>query len=193
MPYDAARVQKELVEIERDKASGVGIEMNGDNLGNLVGLIKGPESSPYDGGIFKVDIEITPSYPFEPPKMRFITKVWHPNVSSQNGAICLDILKDQWSPALTLKTALLSVQALLSSPEPDDPQDAVVAKQYINEQETFRSTARYWTEAFAKVVKDDDKVTRLVEMGFAEGDAKAALAKCGGDENAALEQLCGGG
>ena len=49
-------------------------------------------------------------------------QVWHPNVSSANGAICLDILKDQWSPALTLKTALLSLQALLSSPEPADPQ-----------------------------------------------------------------------
>ena len=61
-------------------------------------------------------------YPFVPPKMRFISKVYHPNVSSANGAICLDILKDQWSPALTLKTALLSLQALLSSPEPDDPQ-----------------------------------------------------------------------
>lgn len=50
-------------------------------------------------------------------------------MSSANGAICLDILKDQWSPALTLKTALLSLQALLSTPEPDDPQDAVVAQQ----------------------------------------------------------------
>lgn len=48
--------------------------------------------------------------------------VWHPNVSSQTGAICLDILKDQWSPALTIKTALLSVQSLLCSPEPSDPQ-----------------------------------------------------------------------
>lgn len=55
--------------------------------------------------------------------------VRHPNISSQSGAICLDILKDQWSPALTLKTALLSVQALLSAPQPDDPQDAVVAAQ----------------------------------------------------------------
>jgi len=48
--------------------------------------------------------------------------VWHPNISSQTGAICLDILKDQWSPALTIKTALLSLQALLSAPEPSDPQ-----------------------------------------------------------------------
>ena len=49
-------------------------------------------------------------------------QVWHPNVSSANGAICLDILKDAWSPALTLKTVLLSIQALLTSPEPSDPQ-----------------------------------------------------------------------
>lgn len=64
----------------------------------------------------------------------------HPNVSSQNGAICLDILKDQWSPALTLKTALLSLQALLSTPEPDDPQDAVVAQQviFLNQNELHR-------------------------------------------------------
>ncbi|RCV10248.1 hypothetical protein SETIT_2G097200v2 [Setaria italica] len=61
--------------------------------------------------------------------MQFVTKVWHPNISSQNAAICLDILIDQWSPALTLKTALLSLQALLSSSAPDDSQDAVVAQQ----------------------------------------------------------------
>lgn len=65
-----------------------------------------------------------PRYPFEPPKMRFETKIWHPNISSQTGAICLDILKDQWSPALTIKTALLSIQALLSAAEPTDPQVA---------------------------------------------------------------------
>ena len=52
------------------------------------------EGGPYEGGYFVVDIQIPTKYPYEPPKMRFDTKVWHPNVSSQNGAICLDILKD---------------------------------------------------------------------------------------------------
>lgn len=68
--------------------------------------------------------------------------VWHPNVSSVTGAICLDILKDQWSPALTMKTAMLSLQALMCSPEPNDPQDAVVATMYKERQAEFVSTAR---------------------------------------------------
>ena len=139
-------MQKELKEIDRDKASGVTIQINDGNLQKLTGFVEGPRDTAYDGGYFVVDIALGKcfeetaqalfslicashamlhadnQYPFVPPKMRFITKVWHPNVSSANGAICLDILKDQWSPALTLKTALLSLQALLSSPEPNDPQ-----------------------------------------------------------------------
>ena len=68
-----------------------------------------------------MDIIIPPDYPFKPPKMKFDTKIWHPNISSQTGAICLDILKNEWTPALTIRTALISLQALLCSPEPDDP------------------------------------------------------------------------
>ena len=87
-----------------------------------IGTLKGPDDTPYSGGIFTVDIVIPDQYPFAPPKVTFNTRVWHPNVSSQTGAICLDILKDQWSPAMTIRTVLLSLQALLCAPEPDDPQ-----------------------------------------------------------------------
>ena len=92
-------------------------------------MLEGPADTPYEGGQYAVDIVLGDQYPYEPPKMRFKTKIWHPNISSQTGAICLDILKDQWSPALSIKTALLSLQALLCAPEPKDPQDAEVAKQ----------------------------------------------------------------
>ncbi|KAL0059829.1 Ubiquitin-conjugating enzyme E2 1 [Marasmius tenuissimus] len=81
--------------------------------------------------------------------MKFITKVYHPNVSSASGAICLDILKDAWSPVLTLKSTLISLQSLLCSPEPNDPQDAEVAKHYTTSKASFDDTARYWTHIYA--------------------------------------------
>ena len=92
---------------------------------------------------------IPESYPFQPVKMKFITKVYHPNVSSASGAICLDILKDAWSPVLTLKSTLISLQSLLCSPEPNDPQDAEVAKHYTTSKRSFEETARYWTQVYA--------------------------------------------
>ncbi|KAL0905154.1 hypothetical protein M5K25_027338 [Dendrobium thyrsiflorum] len=193
---DTSRVQKELVECNRDTAiSGVSIDLHdGANLTHLCGSISGPLGTPYEGGTFIIDIQLPSDYPFEPPKMQFITRVWHPNISSQNGAICLDILKDQWSPALTLKTALLSLQALLSAPAPDDPQDAVVAQQYLRDYQKFVGTARHWTETFAKIatVGIDEKVSKFVEMGFPEDLARSVLEAVKGDENAALEKLCSG-
>eukprot|EP00245_Coleochaete_scutata_P008565 TRINITY_DN264_c0_g1_i1.p1 TRINITY_DN264_c0_g1~~TRINITY_DN264_c0_g1_i1.p1 ORF type:complete len:193 (+),score=42.58 TRINITY_DN264_c0_g1_i1:84-662(+) len=190
---DVPRVQKELVEIERDTSSGVSVQLVGNDLSRMKGMVKGPTDTPYEGGSFLVDIRLPDGYPFMPPKMVFLTKVWHPNVSSQNGAICLDILKDQWSPALTLKTALLSLQALLSAPEPSDPQDAQVAQQYLNDYNAFATTAKLWTEQFAKrtMVGMEEKVAKLVEMGVSESSALAALEKCDGDENRAIEHVFG--
>ena len=88
------------------------------NLSHWKAHINGPSDSVYEGGIFQIDIKIQPNYPYVPPKMQFDTKIWHPNMSSQTGAICLDILKDEWTPALSIRTALLSIQALLTAAEP---------------------------------------------------------------------------
>ena len=118
--------------------------------------------------------------------------MWHPNISSANGAICLDILKNEWSPALTLRTALLSLQALLSCPNPDDPQDAQVAGQYKKNIKDFERTAAYWTATYAApVVKADveAQVQRLSEMGFAPDKCLLALQQCKFDENQALDFL----
>ena len=73
----------------------------GDNLYEWVSTILGPPGSPYEGGVFFLDIHFTPEYPFKPPKVTFRTRIYHCNVNSQ-GVICLDILKDNWSPALTI-------------------------------------------------------------------------------------------
>ena len=95
----AGRVDKEIALIcEPDSTSGVIAQVADDDKSvtscprgwrHLIGTITGPEGTPYEGGVFDVDIIIPTEYPFEPPKMKFITKIWHPNVSSQTGAICL--------------------------------------------------------------------------------------------------------
>jgi ubiquitin-conjugating enzyme (huntingtin interacting protein 2) len=103
-----------------------------------------------------------------------------------------DILKDKWSPALTIKSALLSLQALLSCPEPKDPQDAVVAKLYLDNHAEFERTARYWTATYAKPIQQNDAVARIMEMGFDEPAARAALEKSNWDEEKAVNSLLSG-
>ena len=155
----------------------------------------GPSDSPYEGGVFFLNIRFPADYPFKPPKVKFITRIYHPNINA-NGGICLDILKDQWSPALTIKTALLSLQALLCTPEPDDPQDAEVAQMYKSNKEEFLQTARFWTEMYAQVKEEgasaqDAAVQRVCGMGFDEAAVRAALEKHAWDENAAVNALLG--
>ncbi|EEC44424.1 ubiquitin-conjugating enzyme 1 [Phaeodactylum tricornutum CCAP 1055/1] len=187
------RLLKEVAVVQKDDASGVTATLVTEGqLRHLKGSIQGPSGSPYEGGVFEIDIHIPIEYPFEPPKMKFLTKVWHPNISSQTGAICLDILKDQWSPALTIKTALLSLLALMCSPEPGDPQDAEVAKMYMGNREEFDRTAKFWTESYAKPSSKEDAISRVCEMGFDRESARNALEKHSWNESAAVNALLGG-
>jgi len=198
----AGRVHKEITVIGKPDSSGVIAVVAPDDRRvpskpgwrHLIGTLSGPEGTCYEGGVFDVDILVSREYPFEPPKMKFITKIWHPNVSSQTGAICLDILKDQWSPALTIKTAMLSLQALLCSPEPSDPQDAQVARMYLDNQAEFNRTAKHWVQTYAKPKSEDGKeeaIRKVCEMGFDRKSAKRALEKHKWDESEAVNSLLG--
>jgi len=108
----------------------------------------GPDDSPYSGGVFFLNIHFPPDYPFKPPKVSFTTKIYHPNINA-NGSICLDILKDQWSPALTISKVLLSISSLLTDPNPDDPLVPEIAQIYKNDRERYNTTAREWTGRYA--------------------------------------------
>jgi ubiquitin-conjugating enzyme E2 D/E len=115
---------------------------------NWSGMIVGPEESPYEGGVFNLSIEIPTEYPFKPPKIRFTTKVYHMNVD-KNGGICVDILKHNWSPALTIGKVLLSISSLLTDPNPDDPLLPDLAILYNNDRPRYNSTAQEWTRMYA--------------------------------------------
>ncbi|KAI9751122.1 MAG: Ubiquitin-conjugating enzyme E2 1 [Lichina confinis] len=161
----ARRVAKEIADIHSDTSSRIVAEPvgAGDDLTHLKGRFKGPPGTPYEGGNFVVDIRIPNEYPFRPPVMKFDTSLWHPNVSSQTGAICLDTLSSAWSPVLTIKSALLSLQSLLSTPEPKDPQDAEVARMLTQNPKEFERVAREWAVRFAGAPR--------VEVGESSGGA----------------------
>ncbi|KAK3597675.1 hypothetical protein CHS0354_040049 [Potamilus streckersoni] len=184
---------KEVVKSEEVAKCHIKVELVNDTFTELRGEIAGPPDTPYEGGNFILEIKIPDTYPFNPPKVKFVTKIWHPNISSVTGAICLDILKDQWAAAMTLRTVLLSLQALLAAAEPDDPQDAVVAKQYKENPKIFQDTAKHWTHVYAggpnRTPELDAKVAQLSGMGFDANKVRVALSSHSWDAERATEYL----
>jgi len=143
------RIMKELHDLGKDPPANVSAGPVGEDVFQWQGTLLGPNGTPYEGGVFFLNVQFPSDYPFKPPKVHFTTQIYHPNINS-SGSICLDILKDQWSPALTVSKVLVSIQALLADPNPDDPLDPYKADQYKNQRAQFDQTAREWTEKHAK-------------------------------------------
>ncbi|KAF4983457.1 hypothetical protein FZEAL_1186 [Fusarium zealandicum] len=161
------RVIKELADITADHdSSGVNaFPINEGNVTHLKGTFPAPPDTPYAGGTYQVDIQIPNEYPFKSPVIRFDTKIWHPNISSQTGAICLDTLGSNWSPVQTIKTALLSLRMLLEFPNPKDPQDAEVATMMMQDPERFALMAQEWAVKYAGAPRSDIDLSKWRKEG----------------------------
>lgn len=142
------RLQTELKEIITNPPTNCSAGPIGDNLFQWQATIIGPEGSPYHGGIFYLKIDFPENYPFNPPKIVFTTKIYHCNINS-NGAICLDILKNQWSPALTISKVLLSICSLMDDANPNDPLVHDIADLLKKNKALHDETARIWTLKYA--------------------------------------------
>nr|GMC72601.1 ubiquitin-conjugating enzyme E2 36 [Ipomoea batatas] len=117
-----------------EPAPGISASPSEENMRYFNVMILGPTQSPYEGGVFKLELFLPEEYPMAAPKL---------------GRICLDILKDKWSPALQIRTVLLSIQALLSAPNPDDPLSENIAKHWKTNEAEAVETAKEWTRLYA--------------------------------------------
>uniref|UniRef100_A0A8D3D9F7 E2 ubiquitin-conjugating enzyme n=1 Tax=Scophthalmus maximus TaxID=52904 RepID=A0A8D3D9F7_SCOMX len=149
------RIQKELNDLQRDPPASCSAGPVGEDpltlYWQILTIFQSPffqNDSPYHGGLFFLSVHFPTDYPFKPPKVAFTTKIYHPNINS-NGSICLDILRTQWSPALTVSKVLLSICSLLCDPNPDDPLVPDIAHTYKSDRQKYNKLAREWTNKYA--------------------------------------------
>ena len=142
------RIQKELENIKNNPPANFSAGPTDDYLYKWTATLMGPNDSPYEGGVFFLNITFPFNYPFKPPKIYFKTKIFHPNINKQGG-ICLDILKTAWSPALTVTKILLSICSLLTDPNPDDPLEPDIAHLYKEDIDKYNEKAKLWTIHYA--------------------------------------------
>ncbi|CAF1105883.1 unnamed protein product [Rotaria sordida] len=118
------------------------------NLTHWIGHIDGSEQTPFAGGRFQLNIDFPADFPFKPPQIRFITPIYHPNISTK-GEICLDILHSQWSPALSIRGLLISLCSLLTDPNIEHGLNRDALKLYQTDQQKYEEIAREWTRKYA--------------------------------------------
>lgn len=142
------RILKEIKKLETEPIVGIYAEPEKDNPRYFKVMIAGPKDSPYEGGLFKLQLYLPEEYPMVPPKVLFMSKIYHPNIDFL-GRICLDILKKNWSPALQVRAVLLSVQSLLSEPNTEDPLNEKVNEHWKANAEDAKNVAKEWTIKYA--------------------------------------------
>ncbi|KAI9188384.1 hypothetical protein H9P43_002775 [Blastocladiella emersonii ATCC 22665] len=144
------RIQREYADLVKNPPAGISVALTGDDLFKWSGTIDGPAGSPYEGGVFKFDLDLSLDYPFKAPKLKLITKIYHPNVDD-DGSICMGVLKaEAWKPSSKVIDVLLSLQNLIGEPNPDDPLSAHKAEQYRTNRPEFDRLAREHVAKYAK-------------------------------------------
>ena len=141
------RLQRELLNLQKDAIPNCSAGPKNNNLFQWQATILGPTGTPYHGGVFYLELQFSKNYPYKPPKVTFQTPIYHPNINSR-GEICLDILKQEWTPALTAKGLLLSICSLLSDPNADDPLVPEIAEIYRTNYKLFQQKASEWTTEY---------------------------------------------
>ncbi|GFH13803.1 ubiquitin_conjugat_2 domain-containing protein [Haematococcus lacustris] len=154
------------------------VELCDDNTSEFTVVFHGPKDSPYEGGTWKVHVELPDAYPYKSPSIGFVNRIFHPNVDETAGSVCLDVINQTWSPMFDLLNVFeVFLPQLLLYPNPTDPLNGEAAALMMRE-----------PQAYAQRVKDYVQRYALPEVvlgkGAAAAEANAAIAKSGREDEA---------
>jgi ubiquitin-conjugating enzyme E2 S len=141
-----------------------------DDLTQLIVLVTGAHGTPYSQGVWKLHLRMPEDYPKNPPKATFKTRIYHPNVEENTGAVCLDTLKKDWESRLTLKDILVTISCLLIHPNPDSALNSEAGALLQEDYDAFARKARLMTSIHAPIPKAlKDAVLEAKRRGEDEG------------------------
>ncbi|KAH0828603.1 ubiquitin-conjugating enzyme/RWD-like protein [Lanmaoa asiatica] len=171
------RIHREIADAKKEDLGAITLTPTQDSLYRWKATIPGPQGSPYEGGVFNVDIQLAHDYPHR-MDTNFCNRIYHMNISDKGG-ICIDILKQNWSPALSLFKVMLSLSSLLTDPNPLP----AIATEYMRNRAQHDRTARRWTELYARPPSPPPQLTSA-STSVPEPSSK----KMKGKENASTTQ-----
>jgi len=185
--------------LANDPGPGISAWPIEDNMLNLEAQIQGPQDSPYEGGVYTLNIQMSDRYPLEPPRVRFLTPIYHPNIDS-DGRICLDTLKMQpqgtWSPSININTLLLTIRVLMAQPNADDGLVPDITEEYKRDPSLWRRKAEQHTRSHAVHKALPAAATDTADKGQGEdwggrgkqASAQEAASESGGEGEARQER-----
>ncbi|KAL2006148.1 hypothetical protein VTN00DRAFT_9802 [Thermoascus crustaceus] len=125
-----------------------------DDLTQLLVMLTGPQGTPYSQGLWRLHLKMPEDYPKSPPKVSFRTRIWHPNIEESTGAVCVDTLKRDWEPKLTLRDVLITISCLLIHPNPDSALNSAAGAMLQDDYEAFARQAKLMTSIHAPIPDD---------------------------------------
>ena len=146
----AGRINKELNDLSKAPVAGVEIRPDDSDITKWDLVIDGPEGTPFVGGKFVVGLNFEGGYPFKPPAINFKTKIYHPNVKTDTGEICMQAIESAWVPTLNAKFVIEAILTVIKTPNTENAQEMQIAQQFSSNKSAWETQAAQWTAQYAQ-------------------------------------------